>query len=83
MKPHYVFYFFRFSDPEYEHHIIVKLDTFDGKNRIILPSAFPRRDLYDKYYSLENTYLSLDKKNGWVLFDTAGVMQEMGSHLYI
>ena len=77
LKSHYVFYFFQFSNPEYEHHIIAKLDTLDGKRRIILPSTFPRRDLYDKYYSLENKYLYIDKKHDLPLCNTDGVMQEM------
>ena len=55
-KSRFAFYFFKFANPEYQHHIIAKLDTFNGKNEIILPSAFPRRDLYNEYYYLENNY---------------------------
>ncbi|MBO4361836.1 MAG: hypothetical protein J5823_03515 [Paludibacteraceae bacterium] len=74
-KAQYVFYFFKFADPEYQNHIIAKLDTFNGKNKIILPSAFPRRDLYNEYYYLENKYLYIDKD--FVRCDTAGVQQEI------
>ena len=77
LRSNYVFYFFKFSNPEYQHHIIAKLDTTGGKNIIILPSAFPRRDLYDKYYSLEKDYLYLDKKHGFCKCDKEGVQQEI------
>lgn len=71
----YVFYFFKFANAEYQNHIIAKLDTFDGRNRIILPSAFPRRDLYDEYYYLEKKYILID--NNFVLCDTTGIQQEI------
>ena len=77
LQSHYIFYFFQFSNPEYEHHIIAKLDTFDGKRRIILPSAFPRRDLHDEYYYYENKYLFIDKEHGFVRCDTAAIQQEI------
>lgn len=76
-KATYAFYLFKFSDPEYQNHIIAKLDTFNGKNKIILPSAFPRRDLYNEYYYLENNYIYIDKESGFVLCDSAGIQREI------
>ena len=74
-KSRFAFYFFKFANPEYQHHIIAKLDTFNGKNEIILPSAFPRRDLYNEYYYLENNYIFID--GPFVLCDTAGIQKEI------
>ena len=78
-KRQFNFYLFQFSDPEYQHHIFAKLDTFssDGKDKIILPSAFPRRDLHDEYYYYENKYLFIDKEHGFVRCDTAAIQQEI------
>ena len=78
-KRQFTFYLFQFSDPEYQHHIFAKLDTFssDGKDKIILPSAFPRRDLHEEYYYYENKYLFIDKEHGFVRCDTAAIQQEI------
>lgn len=79
LMPKYVFCIFKFSDPQYKDHIIAQIDTtsIDGKDKIILPSAFPRRDLHKEYYYYENTYLFMDKVHGYAFCDTAGVQQEI------
>ena len=77
LKSKYAFSFFKFSDPEYQHHIIARLDTTGGKSAIILPSSFPRRDLYDSYYYLENKYLYRNNSECFVRCDTLGLQKEI------
>lgn len=78
IEPKYAFPVFKFSDPEYQYHIIARLDTIspDGP-KIILPSAFPRRDLHEEYYYYENKYLHMDYRHGWSYCDTAAIRPEI------
>lgn len=78
-KSKYSLYIFKFANPQFQDHIIAKLDTTgstDSKN-IVLPSAFPRRDLYGTYYYLEQKYLICDPKLSYVICDTAALRSEM------